>query len=1616
MKKFLKLFFALSLLILALVACQKDKEKAQTEQGQTEQEQNYDYQEMLYVNNAGFNISGDLVIMFSDEIDKNQEFNKLIEVEGLDGDITIMPFGRKIIIKGDFQKEVPYSVKVSKGIKSVSGNELNEDYTRYNLYVGKKQPALAFADYGNVLPSVNNKKINFNSVNIKKVKLEIVKIYTNNITQYLKLSSNEYSLDWSVKEDIGDVVFSKEYEIESKEDEVVKNSIDLNGVIDTKGIYYVKLTSIGEESIDYDIAKYGEPLSFGYEDQPIYAKATKTIILSDIGIVANSNDSKLDIKLLNLNTLNPIGSAKLEFINSKNQTLEEGTTNSNGEYRSKVNLENVYYILVKSGNEFNVLYLSDSKINYADFDIGGSLEGSDLKLYTYTDKGYYRPGDEINVSLIARSKEKINDEHPFEYSFTAPDGSNKINNEVVKESKNGFYTFKIKTDVNDLNGAWTLTIKFGGKEVTQKVFIESKVANSIAIEADEDKIYSKADIKDGLMKFKFDFKYLSGAKLDKDSNVNFDYNVIEREARSKKYKNFVFVNPSNYKYQFRNFAETKTDDSGELELRLEMPQALQNKNLYLSTTVNVQDASGRYSTENKVFTIINRENSVGVQKLDQNGNEASVKYILLNEKTDSLVAGKKLKYRVYNKQNNWWYDYYEDDEKSFKENMETTLLEEGEITSASDAEILKVSSLADGVNFIEIEDEETGHSSGVFVYNYHYGDKKTGTIENLKASTDKEKYDIGDIAKIKYTGSIGSKALVTIEKDGKIIKEYWKTLTSTENEETIVIEKDFFPNAYVNISVFQKYVDKQNDRPLRLYASLPLMVEDKSKMLTIDIDTKTEVLPAGDLNIKLSNKEKKKMYYEVFLVDEGVLRKTDYKKPDPYKFFYEKRAKLVQNFDNFSNIIEKYSDKVMNRLKTGGGDYEELAVAEATDRAKVASDQKDELQLQGEAQRFKNLTIFRGVAESDENGNAELNIKVPNFFGQMRVFVVAVSDESYGSAEKSISVKAPVIVDSSAPRVLKVGDKFTVPVTLFPIEKAIGDSEVTLTYNGKTYSKKVNVKDGQNEKLLFELDAPDAVGTTKIDIDFKSSKYSFKDSIDLNVDTNYPYQYVEKSLVLEPNQEFTLSMDEYKDFINGSIKSNITLSSYPKLGIEKLIKSLMDYPYICLEQISSKGLSMLYIDKLTTDLVEKNDAKNEINTIIAKLNNNYQLRNGAFAYWPGSQEESMSTIYAIEFLIEAKERGYYIPEAMFENAQAYLNSIAMRVDIPKADVLYLLASLNDPNVSEMNIFFDRYYKDASLIDKWTLLGAYAKIGEKDFARKEAEKLPKKAETKDGIYYADQNAKILRYYTEIYGSPEPSLYSSVLGTAKSDEWLTTFEKAHIVQALAEGEKVSPEKKNLSFKLIVDGKEQNLELKDGEYTLKNLGIKENAKKIVIKNTSTSKLYVNSFVKGKPVKYEEKDESKNITITRRFVDMSGKEIDVKNLKAGTRFRMIISSKVDNNNLDDISLLQILPSGWEFDNSQAGAPQNSDPQVVPMNTADIDNAEYGGEMNIADNSSYTDMRDDRVAYFFPLYAGEDKEIEINLIAVTPGSYRLPGTKVESMYNKDFRAYLKGFEVKVSQ
>ena len=468
----------------------------------------------------------------------------------------------------------------------------------------------------------------------------------------------------------------------------------------------------------------------------------------------------------------------------------------------------------------------------------------------------------------------------------------------------------------------------------------------------------------------------------------------------------------------------------------------------------------------------------------------------------------------------------------------------------------------------------------------------------------------------------------------------------------------------------------------------------------------------------------------------------------------------------------------------------------------------------------------------------------------------------------------------------------------------------------------------------------------------------------------------------------------------------------------------MDYPYYCLEQTTSKGKAMLYIDKLTDDVSDKTDAKNEINVIINKLSSNYQLKNGSFTYWPGQQYENIDmSVYTVDFLFTAKDKGYYVPENTLVLAKSYLNSLTMRTNITteqKVTVLQVLSKIGEANVSEMNIIFDKYYKDLPVVYKWQLLDAYNRIGEKSFAQSEAKKLVKISDKDQNNSKAYNNAEILKAYISIFGTVDTELYNSVLTTAKSNEWLSTNDMANIVEALASNKDLSVAKLSLTFKIIVDGKEQNLQLVNGTYILK-----ESAKKIVIKNTSSSKLYVDSFFKGKPIKFDEQDESKNIKITRQFFDLDGKEIDVKNLKVGDRFKIVLTTHIENRDyLSNMALLQILPSGWEFDNSQNQAMGSMNNENLNSNVEMVSTMDINQEMTSIDDGfdsnnfgnyiDYTDMRDDRVAYFYSQAVGEDKTFEIYVNVVTPGTYTLAGTKVEAMYDNNFRAYLKGFSVNV--
>ena len=81
----------------------------------------------------------------------------------------------------------------------------------------------------------------------------------------------------------------------------------------------------------------------------------------------------------------------------------------------------------------------------------------------------------------------------------------------------------------------------------------------------------------------------------------------------------------------------------------------------------------------------------------------------------------------------------------------------------------------------------------------------------------------------------------------------------------------------------------------------------------------------------------------------------------------------------------------------------------------------------------------------------------------------------------------------------------------------------------------------------------------------------------------------------------------------------------------------------------------------------------------------FVTRDGGFAYWPGNDDsDSWGSTYAGHFLIEAEQKGYYVPADMLKRWKKYQRNKAMEwrrnehkyynTDLIQAYRLYTLAS------------------------------------------------------------------------------------------------------------------------------------------------------------------------------------------------------------------------------------------------------------------------------------------------------------------------------------------------------
>lgn len=1519
-------------------------------------------------------------LKFSKELAENQAFQDFIQISP-ELNFRAWSVGKELKISANFEPGEKYQVKIAKGLKSNQG--LINKGEEVNITLQKDlDPSLVFANDGVFLPSGAEYQVYIKSRNVKKIHLKVSQIFSNNISEYLRYKNLVGKKDDSTQEAfyssdgfnyVAKKVIDKKIELKNQKNTWISSALDLSDLKGKSGIFSVSL-SVDANDLDY-------------KGENVYriinkASVSKNLIFSNIALSAQNLNKQLVVHARDFSKNEALENVKIELVSKQNQILQSHNTDSNGDAKFQIQEDDeILYILASKENQISVLRFSNP-LSTDGYDVEGDQNHEMIKAFIYTDRGVYRAGDSVHLSVVAR--ENTNPlKHPINFTLINPKNQKIIENQILK-SQNDIYYTQINLDKNAINGLYRANFNIAGVEFSKDILVQSVVPNRIKVELNADENRS---LDDGSLNYELSSKYLFGALA---SNLKYQSVVYfsPKNYHNSKYKDYIFTNPSSLIISASADDKGKLDEKGRVQSSVEIPENILNSqgyNFNARIVSEVFEKGGRSVKAVKDVNLNRYDYFVGMKALANSyvsEGETIDFYAIVSDLKEKLVSGKTLEYRIYQNDYYWWWDYDSYDEflRSIKQDTNTKLIEKGEFTSSS--EPMKFSfntSNYYGQMFIELIDKESEVSTGQSFYVSSWGEPSyADVVSSLKIKSDKNKYKIGQSAKIEFESVAGAKALITLSSNSKIIDRFVMDTQDKSTSIELAMKKEYAPNIYVSVSLFQDYNKIDNDRALRLFGVIPLYVEDENTKLDLELKTPDKILPNSDFEIEIQSKDKRAFNYTVAIVDEGLLDLTDFKTPDIWKGFYAKTGFTLKTYDTYSQIIPKFTggDSVLGGLR-------------------VDKNRDDS------AQRFKPVALFNTPARSDETGFAKLKFKMPSYMGSVRVMVVANENDAYGSVSKDIQVSAPLVMLETLPRTLKIGDNFTLLTQIFKTENRIKNATLSVRSKNSLIkispdTQTIDFKSATNLEVMMDANVSDnRIGKELLEFELKSEDYTYKNEIEIDIKPINAYTYENNTSLIKAGEskEFII-----KDYILGTTNATLKLSPTPILDMDKRIKYLLNYPYGCIEQTTSAVLPQLFLDKFSTEF-DKQKAINNINAAIERYSN-FQTADGGFAYWQGGDESNAwGSNYAGMFLILAKQNGYFVPDSMYERWLKYEQNFVQKsvyrdymMDI-KANSLYLLAMAKKPNISEMNLLYDNL-NTLSTEAKWQLAAAYKLAGVEDTAKQIASKISIEPDSKYSFYtygsLVRDEAIIANAYKQIYGTNNEELLQKISDTLLSKDYLSTQSTGYALYALAMGANL--ENMNENFM------DATLKIDDQAYTINQNQMQIfsfNDEKAIV--SANKDIFVSFGVEG--VKASENSAFSNkISLDRAFYDEKGNKISPSEIGSGQTFYMRISVSLNEgaNYVSNIALTQILPSGWEVSNT-----------LLDDNTPSfIKNSNY----------DFIDVRDDKIMWFFGLNKNRTHHFYIKLNAITPGSYTLSGAYAEAMYDDTYRALSESEKVVVKR
>lgn len=1529
-------------------------------------------------------------------------------------------------IFGEFKRGT-YHLRMDAGARSIDGGLLTSVYET-DLVVPARQARVSFAAKGRYLPRDAWANLPIRHLNAPSVHLTIRHIPPENLVFWM--SGSEETADQRTS----DIVLEKDLALSGPEDEEVTTWVDVASLLPKpeRGVYELRVV-------------YGE------------SSDSARLLLTDMNLLAKASapapgkawSSSIDVWSVDMHALAPVGGVRVKAVRPSGHAMGTCTTDGDGHCRLELPTTDVdqtppFALIAAHDDDLTYLKFDELKTSTDDAQVQGEpfLSKKPYLASLWMDRGVYRPGETAHVAAVLRDERFVAPQAEMPVILTVQDPRGRLLKKVVATpNKAGMLALDIPfADYAD-TGRYEVDLSVAGQSAGKITFnVEEFVPERMKVEA---KAAQPAYLTRDGVEIDLSAVYLFGGKADGNA---VEVSCYLQPAAFKPTQNAQLeygtwrAGDPNARRVTLGQLQASLDAEG--KARVTCPAPEEGASFYgpaevVADVAVFESGSGRTTRADARVPVHPERYYIGLTTAAtkaEPGKEITVEGLIVDwEGRPVKDAVKELDVTFARLEAEYgWYWWDEGGEESFERRLRQVPEGRTRVTvdggkfriqftpkSPSDGFLVRVGA---GAARTELKLEGGG---GYWWYGESQVDQTPRPLKPTALALKVEgKATVGKPLTVRFDVPFRGRVLMTAETH-ETLTSRWLDVQPGPVEWTYT-PSAFTPNVYISaLALKDPHIESAEAfRPDRAFGVVSVPVEPTGFSVDVKLTTPKEIRPHSTLEVGVNAAGAGGGWVTVAAVDEGILSLTRFKDPNPHTDLFARRALGVSTFETIGWSL---------LLPPGGPS------------SRTGGDEGGDL---GRVQPVKPVALWSGLVQLDAQGKATVKFEVPQYRGSLRVMAVAADGKLTGAASTSVTVRDPLVLQTTLPRFLVQGDEVQIPV--FVTNLSGKKQTVTLALQAENLplagvsevldplpplqllgarDGRLELADGQAGTVVFQARATRAVGAARLKVEARAGDLVSYESLEV------PFAPQGPTVRRAQRIELKAGDNQVSQVLTGWVptteRSTLWVTSNPYGEAFDHLSYLVRYPYGCIEQTTSSTRPLLYVSKLlynvAPDLVAQSSVEKMVQAGIDRLVS-MKTASGGFAYWPGGVEPTRwGTAYATHLLLDAQKAGFAVPSTAVDDAIAWMEQDLNAGGGSYSDwggygeaepyMQFVLALAGKGRKARLQQLIDERAgaKRGERAEQLYMLqaGLYLAGDRRHEAALKNPDLSDLDPKRDNswTYYSDRRRRgfVLATFVDLFG-PDPAgqplaelVARSLSGHASA--WYATQELVWGITGLGKwvdniGGAFSPPE------LLVKGKAREAQpvpekSKTSDRTWSLARASEYGDIVVrMKPFEAKKVYL--MVSSEGIRDGEPWElgGQGLSIDRTYRTLTGEELGQGDLALGDLVYVELTvSNQTNTEVQNLALVDRFPAGWEIENPRLGR---------------------GGSVEWLDEETvwaadYMNLRDDRMEVFGRLGPNESRKVVYALRAVTAGSFTVPPVSVEAMYDPSIWARAPGGRVSVS-